>query len=343
MRNLKVVFLFTPGPIGGAEKVIIHGLEALKNEIQDIELWVLKDHKVFEVTHQFLKLVEQVGVNYRVFSSESLVDLKLMRDLNEHLKDHAPDILHTHGVKAALYGKISAPAETKIVATYQSITGDSFKSRLLEKVEKIVVRKADAVIAVSDQMKKTLTLSHIPENKLFVVENLLTAKVQQMASFFDQQRPRFMFAGKLTSDKNLKSLIEAMKDIHADLLMIGEGDERLVLETHSQALGLHKKVKFLGFKKDVSGYLKESDALILSCPRSDIPASYVEATCTGIPVIHLENMSALEIEKRLNRFIEVMKLEKMEAEKKKITFMNRFSPEKWAQNMLSIYVTLVSE
>jgi dihydroorotase-like cyclic amidohydrolase len=166
MNGLKVVFLFTPGPIGGAEKIILHGLEALKDQIQNLELWILKEEKNFEVTHQFLKLIERVGVNYRVYNMESAMSLNALRELREDFRTHAPDIVHTHGIKAAIFGKLAANKEAKFIISHHAPHSYSFKEKFFESVEKSILKKADAIITASDKVKADLLNSNVPTEKL---------------------------------------------------------------------------------------------------------------------------------------------------------------------------------
>ncbi len=145
MKKLKVVFLFTLGPIKEDENTIIESLNALKDEIQDLELWLLKDEKLFEITHCFLKLVERVGVNYRVYCRESLLDIKTLEELKKDFSEHCPDIVHTYGIRAAVYGKITANKSAKFIISHDPKIKPSF-------VEKFVLKKADAVITASSKL-----------------------------------------------------------------------------------------------------------------------------------------------------------------------------------------------
>lgn len=342
MKRLKVVFLFTPGPIGGAEKIILHGLEALRDEIQDLELWILKEEKVFEVTHQFLKLVERVGVNYRVYTLNSAVDLNILRELREDFREHCPDIVHTHGMKAAVYGKLTANSSAKFVISHHAASTSSFKDKFYESIEKIILKKADAVITPSDGLKEELVRAHIPTEKLFVVENLLTAKIRQ---YINRSLPRLrlVYAGKLSAKKKISDLIEAIQRTNAELLLIGEGEERPFLEKKVEELKLNHRVKFLGFKKDVSPYLTHTHALVLMPTEKETPPTFVEASCMGIPVIKIQEEDGCDsILEKIRDFEERQDTLIEEAQRKKSDFIDRFSPKKWAQNILDIYVTTLS-
>jgi|SRR5690242_14774952 len=82
--------------------------------------------------------------------------------------------------------------------------------------------------------------------------------------------PRFVYVGRMVAEKGVGTLIEAAGILKArgrvfQVLLVGDGPLRSVLEGLSLRLGLHKHVSFLGFKtgKDLRRLLDEASACVI--------------------------------------------------------------------------------
>ena len=98
-----------------------------------------------------------------------------------------------------------------------------------------------------------------------------------------------LFIGKFRYYKGLHILIEAMKDVEAKLLLIGEGYQEHELRRQVHSSGLDGKIRFLGELSDeaTSAYLKACDVFVLpSVMRSEaFGVVLLEAMACGRPVI----------------------------------------------------------
>ncbi|WP_435552672.1 glycosyltransferase [Natrinema sp. CGMCC1.2065] len=63
-------------------------------------------------------------------------------------------------------------------------------------------------------------------------------------------RQTVLFVGRLTYYKGVRYLVEAMVDLDADLLVVGDGERRDELERHAHRLGVTDRVRFLGRVSD---------------------------------------------------------------------------------------------
>jgi glycosyltransferase involved in cell wall biosynthesis len=105
-----------------------------------------------------------------------------------------------------------------------------------------------------------------------------------------KKRKNFLAIGRLTKQKNFSFLIECFEELlikyqDIKLTIAGDGEEKSKLESLIRFKKLDKKVKLIGFKKDVSKLYKNSDCFILTSLWEDPGFVLVEAASHFIPVI----------------------------------------------------------
>lgn len=357
----KIIFLFTPGPIGGAEKVVAGGIKALKSLGMDVELWIIKEERVPHVTEAFLELIKQEGIEARLFSSRKVFDLTLLLILNKAFKASGASIVHAHGFKAAFYGRL---ATTKnLIITHHGKTGHTLKVKIYEFLELVMMKRANAVVAVSDDMKRMLIDSGVRSQQVHLVENFMT--VRALERLPSQSSPlKLIFVGRLSPEKGCESLILALKNLNdpsISLTILGDGVERARLTTLVEASGLKDQIQFLGFRNDVALQMAAADALVMPSFREGQPLTLIEACMMGLPVlaskvggipelVHPGRNGLLFSPGNIEQIAECIRNFKtqqphlsQEADKLKVQFKTRFAPETWAMNTKSIYQKVLSQ
>ena len=103
---------------------------------------------------------------------------------------------------------------------------------------------------------------------------------------------RGLFVGRLSQLKGGVPLIQAMARAHvrfpdAELLVIGDGETRSLLEQMAAEAELGEAVKFLGFRTqdEVRAALATADFLVLPSFAEGVPVTLMEAMASGVPVI----------------------------------------------------------
>lgn len=282
----KTIILFTPGPIGGAEKVVVMGQRALEQKKCNTELWIINEERVPAVMRAFRDFTESAQIRYRSFSSSTIFDFSLLWRLRREFAKARPIILHAHGLKAALYGWLARPAATRLIITHHGRTGHTWKVRLYEWIESMVMKNAHGVIAVSNEMKKDLHQQGILLERLFLVENLLALNLRDR-SLCPGDDLRLVFVGRLSPEKGADVLLRALGRcrVRYTLTFVGDGPEREKLGRLASELNIAKKISFAGFQKDVSPYLQGAHALVMPSLKEGQPLALIEACCMGLPVI----------------------------------------------------------
>jgi glycosyltransferase involved in cell wall biosynthesis len=106
------------------------------------------------------------------------------------------------------------------------------------------------------------------------------------------------FAGRLTAQKSLDRALEAIAVTDGvELVIAGDGPDRVSLEQRARDLGLERRVRFLGSqpRTRVVELFHAADATILSSSWENFPHTVVEALAVGTPVIAMEAGGVAEV------------------------------------------------
>lgn len=263
------VFIFSPGPFGGAEKIVLDGAKAL-----DCPIWLIKETRNPGPCEEFEARCKLSGVNTKVFNSKSRVDFPLIKELNEEIKHSRPRLVHSHGLKA---NRISSFLKVPKVATQHGKTSHDLKARVYEYIEDWRINKADRVICVSRKQ-----LQDYGPNARYI-ENFADFNIFKK-SYRDKGPIKLLFVGRLSLEKGPLVLLEALKLTELDVELTVVGDGELAGKAKDMAKGMDH-IRFMGFQKDPSLFFEEADALIMPSLREGMPLAALEAIGSGLPVL----------------------------------------------------------
>jgi glycosyltransferase involved in cell wall biosynthesis len=100
-------------------------------------------------------------------------------------------------------------------------------------------------------------------------------------------------SGRLVPVKSQITLIEALAELRrgtgpgatAEVVIVGEGPERPLLQTRMVALGLARSVHLLGHRDDLPAVLPAFDIYALPSLNEGLPRGVLEAQAAGLPVV----------------------------------------------------------
>jgi glycosyltransferase involved in cell wall biosynthesis len=158
--------------------------------------------------------------------------------------------------------------------------------------------KADALIAVSRGLKRQLerlpTLLRMPIECIWnpiidpaFAERLAAPLKLPLAVRTDL--PWVVAAGRLHPQKDYPTLLRAFagvtRRIPAQLLILGEGDERAALEALAQSLGIRNEVQFLGYVENPLSIMRRAQVFALTSTEEGFGNVLVEALAAGAAVV----------------------------------------------------------
>lgn len=177
-----------------------------------------------------------------------------------------------------------------------------FKVQFLRRIERFVARRAKKIIVPSQYLKKVVVDWGISEDKIFVVYNAYLLPVSLSAwshrtgmsekTNLNLKGKVLLSAGRLVPWKGFAVLIEVMSDLlklfpDLQLVIIGDGPDRKILEDKRNKLGLEESVYFTGSLShtDVMEYLVASDIFVLNTSYEGFSHQLLEAMVVGKPIV----------------------------------------------------------
>lgn len=293
-RKLKVLHVgkFYPPYMGGIET----HLQNLCNELKDlVDLKVL----VSSSTKQTIDdTVEGVAVT-RVGTRATLSAAPISPGLVSRIRREAADIVHLHHPNPiAVMAYLMSGHRGRLVVTYHS---DIVRQKKLGAAFQPFLDRslawADAIIATSPNYLATSTVLQAHKERCEVlpygipVEQFADRDEEAVARIRAQFGSRLVITvGRLIYYKGFDVLVQAMKDVHGTLLVVGDGPLRAELEAQAHALGIADRVHFLGeiHNRDIAAYYHASDVFALaSVARSEaFGIVQLEAMACGVPVVN---------------------------------------------------------
>lgn len=148
-------------------------------------------------------------------------------------------------------------------------------------------------MVISESTKKDLVAKNIPAENISVVECGIDHNLYQHDPDLPKfETPTIIYLGRIKKYKSVDDLIKAMPKVlekipEAELLIVGEGDYKPVLENLVKDLKLEKKVRFTGFvsKEQKVKFLQKSWVSVYPSLKEGWGLTNIEANACGTPVI----------------------------------------------------------
>ncbi|HMH56799.1 MAG TPA: glycosyltransferase [Gemmatimonadales bacterium] len=283
---------------GGAQRVIVnlaHGI---------IERGLPVDVVLGAATGVFL---DQLPPAVRLVDLRARRLLRSIGPLSRYLRRERPRVLvssMSHGNLVALWAAKLAGRATPVVVTVHNTMSQSTPQQgalaggLWPHLLRTFYPWARCVVAVShgaaDDLART---SGLPRNRVRVVYNpVITPSIMALARerpdhpWFDPgQPPVILGVGRLTKQKDFPTLIRAFAEVRrrrpARLIILGEGEDRPLLESLIGELRLKDDVALPGFRENAMAYMAGSALFVLSSAWEGLPTVLIEALAAGTRVV----------------------------------------------------------
>jgi len=158
---------------------------------------------------------------------------------------------------------------------------------------KLILKNADAILALTENMR--ITLKNICNTEIYIVPNGIDLEEYNGGTLFPDRKTgtkNILFVGTLRLVKGVQYLITSMKKIHeempdARLILVGDGEERERLAALSLQLGIQKHVQFIGIvpQEKVKTFMQQADVFVLPSLSEGFPNVIIEAMACGLPII----------------------------------------------------------
>jgi glycosyltransferase involved in cell wall biosynthesis len=284
---MRIAHAISPGPIAGAENVVLQGCAALIESGHDLELVVFSEARCPEHADAFSKRARELEIPVELVPVRGRFDLGALRRLRRTLA--GSEVVHAHGYKALVYSLLALERGAHLVVTHHGETGHDRLARLYESLARTLYRRADRVFAVSGTTNEQLVARGVPRNKLKTVPNPVSLAPAEGAGDDPPKPGALLFVGRLSEEKGLDVLLRALASprVPNDLTLdvAGDGPCALRWQHLGESLGLDTRVRWLGMRDDVPDLLANAGALVLPSLREGLPLAVLEAASCGVPVV----------------------------------------------------------
>ncbi len=291
--NASVLHAIAPGPVGGAESVVLGLSAGLAEAGVGVVIAVLADHG----SGPFIEQARAQGRQVEVLPSSGRNYWRDRSLLVQLIRDRRIDVVHTHGYRADMMGFLAARAERRpVVSTAHGFTGGGRRNRLNQWLAMRALSRDDCVVAVSAPLAAQLEVMGVPADRIATIPNAwrpptippLERAAARAALGLEGDGPMLGWVGRLSRVKGADIALDAfalMRNRQARLVLVGDGPERGVLEAQARALGFGPQVRFVGMMASASSLLKAFDAVVLSSRSEGTPMILLEAIHAGVPIV----------------------------------------------------------
>jgi len=318
--------------------------------------------KDIKVSYHELGVLRKKYLNLFGLINRLVTNIKAIKFLSNYIKTHSIDLVYTN-TSTILCGGIAAKKNVipSLFHIHEIPTGNKFYEFFSGK---IINRISSKVLAVSNSVKSHW-LKNINEHKIERVYNGIEYKKMDSIIKLEKDQGDFVITivARLIPYKGHMYLVEIADElikksskfkffIVGDTLPSYFSYEKSVKQKVKD-LGLENKIKFLGFRNDISSILKQSDLFIHPATAPDpLPTVLFESLHNDLPIVATNIGGAIEIldngnngllipynnpkkaANLINEYCSNTKLQKKHLENSKKNFKINFSSELFNKNIL---------
>jgi glycosyltransferase involved in cell wall biosynthesis len=261
--------------------------------------------KDIKVSYHELGVLRKKYLNLFGLINRLVTNIKAIKFLSNYIKTHSIDLVYTN-TSTILCGGIAAKKNVipSLFHIHEIPTGNKFYEFFSGK---IINRISSKVLAVSNSVKSHW-LKNINEHKIERVYNGIEYKKMDSIIKLEKDQGDFVITivARLIPYKGHMYLVEIADElikksskfkffIVGDTLPSYFSYEKSVKQKVKD-LGLENKIKFLGFRNDISSILKQSDLFIHPATAPDpLPTVLFESLHNDLPIVATNIGGAIEI------------------------------------------------
>jgi glycosyltransferase involved in cell wall biosynthesis len=309
MKSVQVVHIITKLELGGAQQNTLFTIAHLDRGL--FRPYLITNHKGILVPDALaINGVKTFLIPELIREINPLMDMRallkiwgILRDLK---KMDSTMIVHTHSSKAGILGRWAArfAGADVIIHTIHGFGFHDHQPSLFRTfvifLEKFSAMITDKLIAVSKaNIKKGVDVGIFPSHKTILIRSgieieaftgVRVKKAQKKKELgVDVKLPLATMVGCLKPQKAPLDYVEVaymvLQEKDAHFILVGDGALREKVEKRVDELGLGKRFKLLGWRRDIPEILAATDIFILTSLWEGLPRVLPQAMVMGIPIV----------------------------------------------------------
>ncbi len=308
----KILLLHSSNDLYGASKIFLQIIPILSN--QDYEIHVVLPSKgpmddflenKINLNYHSLGVLRRKYLNPLGLINRALTNLKAIKFLSSYIKKNEINLVYTN-TSTILAGGIAAK-KNKIPSLFhihEIPVGNKFYELFSGKM---INKYSNKIITVSDSVKKHW-IKYVNENKIERIYNGIVFEKTDFIDELEKEKDDFLITSvaRIIPYKGHGYLIEIANELikkskRFKFLIVGDTlssytSYKLSIKQRVIDLGLENRIKFLGFRKDISNILKQSDLFIHPAISPDpLPTVLFESLYNNLPSVATNLGGAIEI------------------------------------------------
>lgn len=372
---MKILHLISGGDSGGAKTHLFSLLDKLKT-MADVRVGCLMEGV-------FYKEIQEKGIDNVLFLQKNRFDLSVVDSIARMINEEGFDVFHVHGARANFVAcfvmkKINIPTITTVHSDYLLDFDQFIKKLVFTNLNKLALKKIPYYIAVSDNFKDMLISRGFKPNSIHTVYNGMdfscvpenpTPKgefARKRGFTYDENKTYVGIAARFDAVKGVDVFIKAAGEVlkkreNVEFLIAGDGVDRDKLTQLAEETGYGDRIRFLGFERDMYGFLNLIDINCLTSLCESFPYSMLEGAAMGrcmvasrvggIPSLVVEGETGMlfesgnhvEMAEKLNVLLDNPDLIKKMGENIKRRATTLFTNENFARTHMEIYKSIVED
>lgn len=300
-KEINILFVITSLAGGGAERVTVNLSNAWVKKGIKVTIVTISDNK--QDFYELDERIQRIGLNVDGLSKNSLIgilsNIKRVLAIRRILQKQKPDIiLGMMPVSAILTIIANFGLNHKVIACERNYPPMARMNSFWTKLRAIIYPYATA-IAVQTSGVKSWMEENIKVKRIKVIPNPViyplpvTSPIILPSKILASKQKLLLATGRLTQQKGFDVLISAFSSLEKQfknwtLVILGEGENRLLLEDQIKNEGLEKSIILLGRVGNLSDWYKRADIYVMSSLFEGFPNTLAEAMSYGCPVVSFD-------------------------------------------------------
>lgn len=218
-------------------------------------------------------------------------DLRIARELRAKIESFQPDVVVANGGATLRYAAF-ARLRRNFKLVYVGIGEPHYwlRSRLSRWLNRIMLRRVDEVLAVSEATREQLLeLEPSLHGRISTTYTGVPDQLFDLPHSFRAGGLNVLMIGSLTPEKDPVRALRAVSALpEANLRFVGDGPLAAQLESEANHLDMVDRIELVGSVADVSAHLEWADVLILTSLSEGLPGAILEAGAAGVPTVAVD-------------------------------------------------------
>lgn len=248
--------------------------------------------------HPLIEGARARGLSVHTIADSAGVGAALVDAIVDLIRKLRIDILHTSEFRSDVLALLCRRrCGVQVVATAHGWIANDLRGRIYRFADKLILPRFDAVILVSQAMRRLVPRWWLPDRRVHVLPNALVLE-KYAREVVDKARARpdtqqgaiLLNVGRLSPEKGQDLLLRAVAALAPEfpalrLRFAGIGPMEAQLRELAGSLGIADRVEFLGYIDDMPALYDRIDLVVQSSYTEGMPNVILEAAFLRVPIV----------------------------------------------------------